>query len=369
MNTYKVGIDARLLNQTGVGTYLQNLIYYLHKQDNPVLEYHLFIRPQDLSLTKSIAEDFHIHLSPFKWHSVKEQTNFLKVLYDQNLDLMHFTYFGYPFLYRRPFIATVHDLTPILFKTGKASAQNPFIYEFKHFVFQFVLRSQIMHASAIITPTQEVANQIKKMFHVKDGFIHPIYEGVGHALMGVKENELSHVFDDPFFIYVGNFYPHKNVERLIKGFLHVKNGYKLILVGPRDYFAIQIKAYIEKLGLTDKISMYHDASLSDLKFFYHHAQALIHPSRSEGFGLPLIEAAWFHCPIIASDIPVFKELLGENYVAFNATSIQNIADKINYFIEKKPSFSYPLDMQKYSFEHMACETQELYLQQLRSKHG
>ena len=59
---------------------------------------------------------------------------------------MHFTYFGYPVFYRRKFIATVHDLTPLLFKTGKASTKNPLIYGIKHFFFKHILRSQIENA-------------------------------------------------------------------------------------------------------------------------------------------------------------------------------------------------------------------------------
>ena len=101
-------------------------------------------------------------------------------------------------------------------------------------------------------------------------------------------------------------------------------------------------------------------SSEDLVYFYKNALALVHPSLSEGFGLPLIEAAYFNCPIIASDINVFKELLGNNYLSFSFFSSFNISDKIKSFIEKKPRFDYKNIIKKYSFEKMTNEIVKIY---------
>ena len=101
-------------------------------------------------------------------------------------------------------------------------------------------------------------------------------------------------------------------------------------------------------------------SSEDLVYFYKNALALVHPSLSEGFGLPLIEAAYFNCPIIASDINVFKELLGNNYLSFNPNDVNDITSKIKIFIEKKPSFDYRNIIKKYSFEKMTNEIVKIY---------
>jgi glycosyltransferase involved in cell wall biosynthesis len=89
---------------------------------------------------------------------------------------------------------------------------------------------------------------------------------------------------------------------------------------------------------------------------------LVHPSLSEGFGLTLIEAAYYNKPIIASKIKVFDELWGKNYLSFNPKDPNDIRRKIEYFIEKKPKFSYQKILQKYSFERMTHKTLNLYKQ-------
>jgi glycosyltransferase involved in cell wall biosynthesis len=54
-------------------------------------------------------------------------------------------------------------------------------------------------------------------------------------------------------------------------------------------------------------------------------------SQNEGFGLPLLESAWFRCIPILSDIPVFREIMGRDYPLFlaNSTSSEAIVEFIH----------------------------------------
>jgi len=364
----KIGIDARLYSQTGVGTYLRNLIHELSLCSAEDIIFYLYILPSDENKLPNLPPNFIVKEAPFLWHSFDEQSAFLRILNQEGLDLMHFTYFGYPVLYKRKFIATVHDLTPLLFKTGKASTKNPFIYGMKHFFFKFILRSQIEKAASIITPTETVKNQVVRMYgsHLKDKII-PLYEGIGYELTHTKENEsLKSHYQRQFFIYVGNFYPHKNVTRLIKAFAGIKSDCQLILIGPKDYFAATIQQYIKQFRMEGRIIIVDDATTSDLVFFYKHARALIHPSLSEGFGLPVVEAAYFGLPIIASDIPVFQELLKGKYSSFDPHNATDIRKKITSFISHSFKTDYRSILAQYSFKTMAQQTLSLYQKALES---
>ncbi len=361
----KVGIDARLYFQTGIGTYLQNLIFQLEKIAPSEFTFYIYVTPQD-------ADDIHFANRNFikkpvssHWHSISEQIFFLKTLYQDNLDLMHFTYFSSPILYRRKFIATIHDATPLLFKTGKASTKNPLMYFVKHLSFQSVLANQVKNAQAIITPTKTVKKQLIKIYGQQyEAKIYPVYEGVNESLANAKENTaLKNKYQD-FFIYVGNFYPHKNVERLIEAFTKVKTKSSLILIGPNDYFAKRIVQSINRLDIKNKVILYPNATKKDLVFFYKNAKALIHPSLSEGFGLPIVEAAYFDCPIIASDIEVFQELLDHQYLSFNPYDVNDMTDKINEFTNNPVVFDYQKMLKKYSFKKMTKETLEIYCDSL-----
>ncbi|KKP52754.1 MAG: Mannosyltransferase B, partial [Candidatus Roizmanbacteria bacterium GW2011_GWA2_33_33] len=234
-------------------------------------------------------------------------------------------------------------------------------YNIKHLFFRIILRCQINRAIKIITPTNTVKEQLVEIYGQKiSKKISAIYEGVNYQIMGSKENkELSKKFSN-FFIYVGNFYPHKNVEKLIEAFQNIDKKYTLILLGPDDFFSNKILQCIDTLKLSKNVLMLKNPTLSDLIFFYKNAEALIHPSLSEGFGLPLIEAAYFNCPIIASNIEVFKELLGNDYLSFNPKDTDDIVEKINSFIKNYPKFDYKNIIKKYSFEKMTEKTLKIY---------
>lgn len=363
----KIGIDARLYSQTGIGTYLKNLIYFLEKKDLKNKLVYIYLLPEDYKTLTFKNKNILKRKVSERWHTIGEQLGFAAKLYQDNLDLMHFTYFSYPIFYFRKFVATVHDITPLLFKTGKASTKNRFIYDLKHLLFRLILRCQIVRADRIITPTLTVKSQLEKIYGKRiSNKISSIYEGVNYQIINSKENkQLAKKFSN-FFIYVGNFYPHKNVKSLIRAFSKVDTSSKLLLIGPNDFFSKRILRCIDTSKLSDKVILIKDPQLSDLVFFYTNAQALIHPSLSEGFGLPLIEAAYFNCPIIGSDIKVFKELLGNNYLSFDPNNVEDISAKIKTFIDKKPKYSYRDIMDKYSFKTMTDKTLKIYKEVLNN---
>ena len=365
----KVGIDARLYSQTGVGTYLRNLIHELLQQDTPNIIFYLYILPSDEKKLPKLSANFIIRKAPFLSHSIAEQCAFLYFLLRDRLDLMHFTYFGYPVFYKKKFIATVHDLTPLLFKTGKASTKNPLIYFIKHFLFRRILFSQIIDAISIITPTYTVKEQIVREYgsHLREKIV-TAYEGVGYELAHIKENrDLKSLYQKPFFIYVGNFYPHKNIKRLVEAFARIHSDYQLILICPKDYFAASILQHIKQLGRENNIKIVDNATTADLAFFYRHALALIHPSLSEGFGFPIIEAAYFKLPVIASNIPVFQELLKGKYSSFDPYNTADLHKKIANFIFHPFQVDYGSIVSQYSLKTMTKQTLTLYQKALTSK--
>ena len=358
----KIGIDCRLINQTGVGTYIKNLLYYLQEIEKKEFYFFVYLLKKDFNLINFRKKNFLKKVADFRWHSFNEQIGYYHFLINEELDLMHFTYFSYPILYQKPFVATIHDVTPLKFKTGLASTKNALIYELKHLAFRYILKNQIIKAQKIITPTHSVANELIKIYGERyKRKIIPVYEGVSYELIKNKEKKVNVENLKPFFIYVGNFYPHKNVDKLIKAFKLLKKiKHNLILIGPDDYFKKKLFNKIKQLELEDKIIFYHPQEIGELVYFYKNATALINPSLSEGFGLPLVEAAYFNCPIIASKIPVFKELFGNNYLTFDPYQVDDIADKINHFLRKKMKFNYQNIIKKFSFREMAKKTLGIY---------
>ena len=93
----KIGIDCRLLNETGVGRYVRNLVKELQILDKKN-DYVLFALSKDRDQLKIQNSKFKIVYTDIKWHTLDEQLRFPRILNRENLDLVHFPYFSIPIL-------------------------------------------------------------------------------------------------------------------------------------------------------------------------------------------------------------------------------------------------------------------------------
>lgn len=328
----KIGIDARLWNETGVGRYIRNLVINLASLDTSN-GYVLFVRPEDKeNIEKIVPSSWKLVSVAIRWHSVQEQVSFLLTINNEKVDLMHFPYFSLPVLYRRPFIVTIHDLIIHSFATGRASTLPLPLYKIKHFAYKNVIVQATKRAQTVIVPLTSVKKDLEVLLSVPSKKIAVTKEGFD-ANISVISQDPRFTVPDNFFLYVGNAYPHKNVELLLEGFLSFlkeKNSdkYSLILVGKEDYFYKRIKKEYKE---NKNIYFLHNVSDSELGYLYNHAIALVSASLMEGFGLPCLEAAQSGCLVAVSDITSFREVCGENALYFSpstSSSIGSIFPKI-----------------------------------------
>lgn len=121
----------------------------------------------------------------------------------------------------------------------------------------------------------------------------------------------------PYFVMLSTIEPRKNhllmlqiwrqlVEEMGEAAPH------LVVIGKRGWECENVIDILERCQvLKNYITELSQCSDADLVNYLHHSQALLFPSFSEGFGLPLIEALSLKVPVIASDLPVFKEIAGD----------------------------------------------------------
>lgn len=315
-----VGIDVRLWNQTGVGRYIRNLVQNLAKIDKKNY-YILFARDEDKVRVK--GSNFKIVSANISWHSFDEQFEFINILNRENLDLIHFPYYSIPIFYRKPFVVTIHDLIPLHFQTGKASTLPFPFYKLKFLAYKFVVSQAARNAKKIITPSNFSKDEIVRLLKVQRSKVVAIYEGTDESLV----SEDSSVEQKKHFLYVGNAYPHKNLEILLKAFAQLPQE-KLILVGKEDYFYKKLKKKTQNLSNVNFFGFATDLQLKDL---YRKSKALIIPSFIEGFGLSALEAMANKCLVLASDIPVLREVCGDAVLYFDpkdSESLRNLVRKV-----------------------------------------
>lgn len=354
----RIGIDARLINQTGVGTYIKNLLTKIDLENYQVFVFVRSIDESQISLPKNNI----MITADFRWHSFSEQISFLRLLNSLKLDLVHFTYFSYPILYSKPFVITIHDLIPIKFPTGKASTLPFVFYWLKNMIAKIVFLYGIKKSQYVITPSQAVKDEISS-YGVRKEKIVMTYEGVDQEILhqsNINYSKFTHLLPKTYWLYLGNFYPHKNIPRLLRAYALLEAPPILILKGPLDAFAHQTKTLVEKLGLGKKVVFFHTRlSGGEMRHLIKNASLLIQPSLAEGFGLPPIEASYLKTPVLVSKLPIFDEILGSRYSSFDPYSIDSIK-KALYFAQKNKIKPIDIDINIFSFDKMAILTKNIY---------
>ena len=105
--------------------------------------------------------------------------------------------------------------------------------------------------------------------------------------------------------------------------------YSLVLCGKLDWkYEDTLKKYndlIEK-GLSVISTGFVDESTKNT--LYENCAVFVLPSHYEGFGMPIVEAAYFNAPLALSDIPVFREVAGSSAQYFDPNDSLDIAEKI-----------------------------------------
>src|SRR3989344_4228475 len=127
----------------------------------------------------------------------------------------------------------------------------------------------------------------------------------------------------PFMIYVGNAYPHKNLEKLLEAFkILTRNqkpetrNLKLALVCSRDVFWQKLAKQVQDQKLNGRVIMTGYISPNKLSQMFHQAEAYVFPSLSEGFGIPGLNAMAAKIPVVCSNIPTLKEVYGDAALYF-----------------------------------------------------
>jgi glycosyltransferase involved in cell wall biosynthesis len=140
----------------------------------------------------------------------------------------------------------------------------------------------------------------------------------------------------PSFLMVGTIEPRKRHAQALSAFEMLwKEGLEvnLVIVGKRGWMVENVVEHLSNHSMLDR-HLFWLEGISDeyLEKVYVASTCLIAASEAEGFGLPLIEAAQKRLPIIARDIPVFREVAGEHAFYFGGMSPEDLAQAIRTWL-------------------------------------
>ena len=139
----------------------------------------------------------------------------------------------------------------------------------------------------------------------------------------------------PYFVALGTIEPRKNHALLLDIWDHFGTGPdtpRLFIIGGRGWAAPEVFARLDALPPDHPVKLLTGLSDPAVMAILAKAAALLFPSRAEGFGLPVVEAAALGVPVITSNLPVIKELLGDYAVYLDVTDIYSWIETIKMHI-------------------------------------
>lgn len=301
-----------------------------------------------------------------KWYTLREQLLLPNVIDREHVDLVHFPHWNVPIHLKTPFVVTIHDL--ILLnepRSARATTLHPILYAIKYSGFRYVLAHAIRASKKIIAVSYTTKSDILKYFpDVPENKIVVIYEGV--TPLPSSSSWSSSPF--PYLLYVGNCYPHKNLDTLLDAFDLLHESYPemhLIFAGRSDEFSKRLEHNAHQHPSAAFIHFEKNPSDERLAELYQNASGYVFPSRIEGFGLPPLEAMSMGVPVAASDTAALREILGHAALYFPSNNPRAMAETLERLLrddaQKEQLIARGLEqIKRYSWKKMTEETISVY---------
>jgi glycosyltransferase involved in cell wall biosynthesis len=214
------------------------------------------------------------------WHATHQQAKYLPI------DL------------RVPVLLTIHDLN--------------FLREGRPAKIARELRSVqrlIDRASAVTTISQFVASEVRTHLDLGGKPLHVIYNGAFAGERGIQVRP-AWLPDGPFLFTIGDITPKKNFHVLVE-FLAQLAGYQLVIAGNKHHeYAREIESTARDKNLASRVVLPGPVTDAERGWLYEHCTALVFPSKTEGFGLPVIEATSLGRPVFVSHVTSLPEVAG-----------------------------------------------------------
>lgn len=324
----KIAIDARFYGSghTGLGRYTTNVMKYLpqYLQGDSLK---VLLRDSEYANFPALANVEKIS-AEIPHYSLMEQLKLPSLLTRLNPDLLYTFHFNVPIFSQLQKVVTVHDLIKSHFTGVDTTTKSPWLYALKRYGYNLVIKHTLTKAKAIIVPSNTVKNDILALFpEVKPELIHVIPEAPDEVfkerLTKAHLSTINPIKDLDYLLFVGNVYPHKNLDvllRAMKEFPHKQ----LVIVAKQSPFLSRLLAPYPQANLR----LISNISDRELVALYRGASLLITPSLMEGYGLVGLEALIVGTPVVASNIPVYREVYGNKVTYFDPHSPKDLVRAI-----------------------------------------
>lgn len=317
----RIGFDGRFAcdkSKRGIGTYSLNLLREVLLLDGD-FELFLFLDNSKNSYIPEFYDPYDrlvICRIPVSNYPLWEQVLLPFYLLIYKIDILHSVGNTAPLLrfskYR--LIVTVHD---VMFMKSELSLFNSGnFYQFFGSLYRRIITPIAIYLSNhIITVSEFSRRDIIATLGLKSSSkICTIYESFDTEFINCNPSLID--ISNPYFMCLGGIDPRKNTRSIIESFLRACDEFdpliKLKVIGLNEKIGRSYLVGLEDLSVHfHKIDFLPYVSIAELKALYSNSIGFVYASKYEGFGIPLLEAFYCRCPIIASNITSIPEIAGD----------------------------------------------------------
>ena len=324
------GNEANVSEKVGVSIYTLKLLEYFNKKATDKLQFIVFLKNKPN--TDLPEENDYYRYSTIQGNFLWSQTFLPLELYKRKAFGQKINIFFSPAHYIPrfcpiPTVVTIHDLSYFYYPEEFLKKD---LFQLKNWT-----KYSVEKAKKIIAVSQTTKKDIVKFYHIPEEKIEVIYNGGPSRHSDPErakrvESEESKK-NKKYFLYVGTLQPRKNIDTLIDAYsIFRKNHpeYKLIIAGKKGWLYEHIYKKVEELDLQKEVEFKGYVTDNELAVLYQNAFCFVLPSLYEGFGIPILEAMSFDCPVITSFTSSLPEVGGGACLYFNPKNPKELTEKM-----------------------------------------
>lgn len=328
------GNEANVEKRVGVSVYTYELLSYFHSQASSEARFVVYLRDDSRNDLPKSTEFFKYEVvnSPGLWRDI-----FLPLkLYSSKRPNIFFSPAHYtPRFCPVPIVVTIHDVAYEYYPNEFLPKD---LYKLKNWTAHAVNQTK-----KIIAVSDNTKKDIVKFYKVSENKINVIYNGYRNSQETNSKKQTSSKFHPPvggpsskYILYVGTIQPRKNLNTLIEAFAQFikdKPDYKLVIAGKKGWKYENIFQMVADLHLSHNIIFTGFVSNLELIQLYQKAECFVMPSLYEGFGIPVLEAMSYGCPVIASNTSSLPEVGGDACLYFDPHDKIDLRNKISQIVD------------------------------------
>ena len=325
-----ITVDARMLGNFGIGTYLGNILPRMIAR-RPSWQFTLLGQRDRLQrMAWTDAPNVVIEGMAAPVYGVREQLELARRRRPRGRGpaLFWTPHYNIPLFYSGKLLVTVHDVLHLARPDLLTPAQRVYA--------RWFLSAVRRKASGIICVSQFTRGELLRLTGAGAGETDPavVHSGIDPSwFANPPAGDLP--TPRPYILYVGNLKPHKNVNSLVQAFASITSRvpHDLVIAGANAGRAesasgAALRRLVASAGAEGRIVMTGQLSSDQLRRYVANADVFVMPSTYEGFGFPPIEAMAAGVPCAVSTAAALPEICGDAAVYFDPMDREQMAATI-----------------------------------------